>query len=252
MKEKLPAKVGQREVRSISTTARPLTVRTSADGSKQVSGYAIVFNSPSADMGFTEICSPTMLDRTLNEKPDVLAFRDHKQELLIGRTTAGTLTLKKDKTGLAFTITLPNTAIGLDTAENVRLRNLTGCSFGFTTREDDWTLVDDKLVRTLLDVDLYEISITSFPAYEATSVNTRSCPPALRARLNRADDDDQGDPSTEEECRCECASCVDGDCSNCTDRDCDDELCSECPIQQDQQRSDKLRIRQLFASRMSA
>src|ERR1039458_7685519 len=172
MKKKKGSQSLKRELRTY-TAAQPLTVRTAPDGSKQVAGYAIVWNSPSADLGgFTEICAPSMLDRTLKENPDVLALRDHKQELLIGRTLASTLDLKTDSRGLAFVVTLPKTNIGEDTAENVRLRNLTGVSFGFSTVDDSWAADEQgNVVRTLLDVDLYEISITSFPAYSSASVN---------------------------------------------------------------------------------
>ena len=62
----------KRELRTY-TAAQPMTVRTTADGSKQIAGYAIVWNSPSVDLGgFTEVCSPKMLDRTLKQSPDVL------------------------------------------------------------------------------------------------------------------------------------------------------------------------------------
>jgi Escherichia/Staphylococcus phage prohead protease len=163
------------EIRSF-TAARPFEVRTLANGQKQVSGYAIVWNSRSVDLGgFTEICSPKMLNRTLKENPDVLMLRDHKQELLLGRTSAGTLSLNVDNVGLAFTVTLPQTAIGDDTYENVKLRNLSGCSFGFTTMDDSFDYdADGNVVRTLLDIDLIECSITSFPAYQKSSVFTRS------------------------------------------------------------------------------
>ena len=231
----------KKEVRTYAVS-RPLTIRTTPDGRNQVAGYAIVFNSPSVDLGgLTEICSPKMLERTLRENPDVLAFRDHKQELLLGRTTAGTLELKTDSIGLAFTITLPKTNVGDDTAENVRLQNLTGCSFGFSTVADSW-VVDEKgnVIRTLLDVDLFEISITSFPAYPATSVNTRSAPPAIKVKLTRnTSDDEDCDPDVDdycedeesEECRCECASCLADNCDECTQEDCDDEMCDACPMQ---------------------
>lgn len=210
------------EVRSY-TAVRPLTVRTTADGSKQVSGYAIVFNSQSADLGgFKEICSPNMLTRTLRENPDVLALRDHKQELLIGRTTAKTLDLSIDGTGLAFTITLPRTAIGDDTAENVRLRNLTGVSFGFVTVEDSWAADSQgDVIRTLLDIDLFEISITSFPAYEATSVNTRSCPITFRSKITTRDDIDEiiyNQPSGDQ-------TTGDGDTTGGWDDDSDEDRC---------------------------
>jgi hypothetical protein len=94
-----------------------------------------------------------------------------------------------------------------------------GCSFGFITQNDTWEeLGDGTVVRTLLDIDLDEISITPFPAYPATSVNLRSAPREMRAKLQTRDIGD--------ECGCECGPCMDGDCDECTEVDCDDENCS--------------------------
>jgi uncharacterized protein len=211
-----PKQQNTKEIRTYAA-ASPVEIRTTADGSKQLAGYAIRYNSPSQDLGgFTEICSPGMLTRTLKENPDVLCLRDHKSELLLGRTSAGTLALTEDAQGLAFVVTLPKTAIGDDTAENVRLRNLSGCSFGFVVADsgDRWEQKGTQLVRTLLDVDLFEISITSFPAYGATSVNTRSCPAQFRSRLKRDDEASEGG-------RCECRCGLDG-CASSSDDDPDD------------------------------
>jgi HK97 family phage prohead protease len=259
-----------KEIRS-STVTKPFAVRTLPDGSKQVSGYAIVWNSPSVDIGgFVEVCDPGMLTRTLRESPDVLMLRDHKSELLLGRTTASTLSLSVDGTGLAFTVTLPKSGIGDDTAENVRLRNLTGCSFGFSTVEDTWNVTSDgKALRTLLDVDLFEISITSFPAYQETSVTTRSRAAQMTTRDADDDDgfDDPCDPTTDPECdpdntsedvdeedsvrcSCRCERCNMRDCANCYTVRCSDRSCLDggCPMQDDT-RSDKPRLRQLFDAR---
>lgn len=224
-----------REVRSFTAT-QPFSVRTTADGGKQVSGYAIVWNSP-ADIGdFTEVCSPQMLQRTLRENPDVLALRDHKQELLLGRTTAGTLQLRTDNKGLAFTVTLPQTAVGDDTHENVRLGNLSGCSFGFVTRDDAWAVdANGNVTRTLLDVDLFEISITSFPAYQSTSVSARSKASELRSTGTVTRDDDEDDrPECDEDS-------PDYDPEAICDDGHDDE--------EDNARADALRLRQLFHSK---
>ena len=242
----------KREVRTLPSAARPMTVRTTADGSKQISGYAVVFSKASCDLGgFVEICHPNMLDRTLKESPDVLALRDHKQELLLGRTISKTLELHTDSTGLAFTITLPMTAIGDDTAENVRVGNLSGVSFGFSTVADSWDVgADGRVVRTLLDVDLFEISPTSFPAYADTSVSVRSCPAELKSKLTRSDDEYDEDQEDDEEaendngCECDC----DNDCESCTNGECDDPECVGCP-EQDDTRCDHLRVKRLFALR---
>ncbi|HEY1502631.1 MAG TPA: HK97 family phage prohead protease [Acidobacteriaceae bacterium] len=238
------------EVRSF-TAAQPFSVRTLANGQKQVAGYAIVWNSRSVDLGgFTEICSPGMLNRTLRENPDVLMLRDHKTELLLGRTSAGTLSLNVDNVGLAFTVTLPATAIGDDTAENVRLRNLSGCSFGFNTVDDSWAQdADGNVVRTLLDIDLLECSITSFPAYQETSVNTRSRAASMRTAKRDEDDEDDDRPECDPESPdfdpdADCAEDRDSDddCEFDDDDNCVDDL-------DDEDRANLLRIRQLFNSR---
>src|ERR1017187_4218076 len=98
--------------------ASEIRIATSADGVKSLSGYAVVFNSPSVDLeGFTEVCSQGMFTRTLRDSPDILLLRDHSSSQLLARTTAGTLTLTQDAKGLAFTATLPKTAIAEDRSE---------------------------------------------------------------------------------------------------------------------------------------
>jgi HK97 family phage prohead protease len=116
-------------------------------------------------------------------------LRDHVSSQLLGRTTAGTLTLNQDSKGLAFTVTLPNAAIAEDTAENVRNGNLNSCSFGFNVPSggDKWSSTPDGAVlRKLLDVNLSEISVTSFAAYPATSISLRHAPPEIRGLITRS------------------------------------------------------------------
>jgi len=223
------------EQRNIKATE--IRIATGADGSKVLTGYAVRFNSPSIDLGgWTEICAPGMFTRTLRESPSVLMLRDHVSSQLLGRTTAGTLTLTQDSKGLAFSVTLPDTAIAADTVENVRLGNLDACSFGFNVPSggDKWTSnTDGTVVRTLLDVNLAEVSITSFAAYPATSVSLRSCPPSMRGLITRTNLDG---------CDCDCPECLDDDCESCSMDDCEDAECAEngCPNQDDDERSKPL------------
>jgi HK97 family phage prohead protease len=223
--------LNKREIRSI--TAAEFRVSTNSDGSKTVAGYAILYNSQSVDLGgFKEIVAPGALTRTLQERPDVLCLRDHKTELLLGRTNAGTLTLEDQPTGLHFTVKLPATTAGSDTAESLSRGDIDGCSFGFSVRNDIWNdTADGTIIRTLLDIDLYEISITSFPAYQSTTAALRSAPVEIRTRIEHRDDEPQIEPLTERSddtsaCVCTCPECVAGDCADCSDLDCDDEECA--------------------------
>jgi HK97 family phage prohead protease len=219
----------EREVRT--ATIREVRVTTGDDGTHTVSGYAIVYNSQSVDLGgFVETVATGALTRSLTDNPDVLCLRDHKQELLLGRTTSGTLTLTDDATGLRFSCSLPATSAGNDLAESLRRGDIDSCSFGFFTVKDSWLVNDNgDASRTLLDVDLFEISIVSFPAYEATSASIRTAPLEVRSKI-------EARGTTDKACLCPCPECTAGDCDDCSDPDCEYEMCSCDPDERSRSR----------------
>tara|TARA_R100000654_G_scaffold36152_1_gene61694 strand:+ start:3905 stop:5659 length:1755 start_codon:yes stop_codon:yes gene_type:complete len=150
----------------------------------KIVGYAAVFDSESRDLGnFTEVIKPGAFNRALDENQDVRAFVDHDASKILGRTKAGTLELTQDGVGLRVEITPPDTTVGRDTVESVRRGDLDSMSFGFVVREDDWSEVEGRAVREIRDLDLHEVSLVSFPAYEETSVAVRR----LDRQLNRRD-----------------------------------------------------------------
>lgn len=155
-------------------------LRTSSDnGKRTISGYAAIFSSPSVDLGgFTEKIAPGAFTRSLRDKADVMLLHEHDaRKGLLARTKSGTLDLTQDATGLHFRADLPNTTLGNDVAEMVSRGDLAGCSFGFCVPEggDEWQrLSDGNILRTLRDVDLFDVTVTASPAYPATSVKMRS------------------------------------------------------------------------------
>ena len=141
-----------------------------------VEGYAIVFNSESRDLGgFTEVVKENALDKALERNTDVLALYGHDYQNVLGRQSADTLQLEKDERGIKFTLDLPNTQLGRDVYTLVERGDLKGNSFGFTVEKDSWDKKGDKVIRTIEQVrDLFEISIVSLPAYEATELVKRN------------------------------------------------------------------------------
>lgn len=140
------------------------------DGNKLV-GYAAKFNSLSEDLGgFVEKIAPGAFARSLRDNKDIRAFADHDQGKLLARSKNETLKLAEDDTGLRVEIKLPKTTLGNDIRELVREGTLSQMSFGFRVRKDSW----QGNVRTLLDVDLFEVSVVSIPAYKNTEIALRS------------------------------------------------------------------------------
>jgi len=148
----------------------------SEEGKMRVSGYAIVFNSESRDLGgFTEFISQEAVSEDLINNNDVLALYNHDYANVLGRQSANTLRLYKDERGVKYDLDLPDTTLGRDIYELVKRGDLKGNSFGFTVRKDSWKKVKDKVVRTIEEIkNLFEISIVSLPAYDATELALRS------------------------------------------------------------------------------
>jgi hypothetical protein len=218
-------KSGEREIRTLKTTE--FRIATAEDGSRTLSGL-IPYNSPSCDLGgFTELIAPSAFAGAVAAGADVLCLRDHDVSILLGRTKSKTLSLTDSPEGLRFTCKLPRTTQATDLAASVDRGDLDANSFGFVTLEDKW-LADaaGSVVRTLISVELFEISPCSFPAYPSSQVSVRSCPVELRSKLNKRD-------ASDESCGCDCTQCAAGDCGICSDGDCDDEYCS-CPQSKEQ------------------
>lgn len=143
--------------------------------SRTVSGYAIVFNSDSNDLGgFTERINPDALNGVI-EKSDVLCLLNHNEDkgvLARSKQGEGSLTLEIDEIGLKYTFDAPNTALGDELLEGLRRGDITTSSFAFTVGNDSWSKNEDgSYLRTINSIsELFDVSPVYRAAYDATSV----------------------------------------------------------------------------------
>lgn len=145
------------------------------DDGVNLSGYITKFDDRAEIFGFYETINKKAFDNTLKEDRNILALFDHDTSKILGSTRSGSLKLSTDKTGLKFDLK-PNTNLSYtqDVVELVRSGDLAGCSFGFTVNDDEWTTKNGKDYREILDVSLFEVTLTGFPAYESSEVSCRS------------------------------------------------------------------------------
>ncbi|MEN2368512.1 phage major capsid protein [Levilactobacillus brevis] len=175
----LRAQTPQPETPEDGDSTTPQTQDSQANKGKTISGYAIVWNSPSKDLGgFTEVVTPKALDGV--DLSNVLMLNNHDYTQVLASVKAGTLTLETDDKGLHFTAQLPNTSFANDVYEEVQSGNVDSCSFGFDSDDDTdkWTKDDDgNITRTINQVkSLFDVSVVAVPAYDDTNVqvDTRS------------------------------------------------------------------------------
>jgi len=162
----------EREVRTF--TLDDIEVRSEDDKSK-IKGHAAVFDKLSEDLGgFREKIASGAFAKTI-KKSDIRALFNHDPNYVLGRNKAGTLTLEEDEKGLAIEIDPPDTSYAKDLMVSIERGDITQMSFAFKTIKDSWANQDKKeSIRTLEEVDLFDVSPVTYPAYPQTDVKVRS------------------------------------------------------------------------------
>lgn len=184
------------EHRGLPLTTAGIAIRATGDGEDAVErfvGHAAVFNERTAignplTWGFYEQVAAGAFTKSLSES-DQRMLLDHDSFYVVSRVSAGTLDLSQDKRGLAVDSALDEELSYVrDLKANLRNGNITGMSFGFRVIKDDWEDVqvgetDDgdpvmAELRTLLELELVEVSAVTFPAYEQTAAGLRTIAPS--------------------------------------------------------------------------
>lgn len=151
-----------------------LKTRAEDDGKKIIEGYFSVFNNVTELWpGAYEEIDSKAFDKTMGN--DIRALINHDTSLVLGRNKAGTLDLKLDGHGGWMTIDIngkDQDAVNLH--ERVKRGDVNQCSFGFNIISEEFINNDDGSVKWIIkEVDLHEVSVCTFPAYEATSIQAR-------------------------------------------------------------------------------
>lgn len=146
------------------TLTQTVEIRAKTDEKRHLlSGYAIVFNSPSENMGFIE----TVDNHALNDVDlsSVFALYNHDFNNVLGKTGKN-LSLNVDEKGLSFNLELlPSDEHIFELVQDGIINKM---SFGFIVQDDDWQDATHRTIKKLKS--LQEISLVPVPAYESTDI----------------------------------------------------------------------------------
>ena len=161
-------------------------IRLDNNESREVIGYASVFDSLSESLGgFRERIDSRAFDSVLENNPDTSALFNHDPSLILARTSAGSLSLSVDEKGLQYRFEVPEgLSYGDDLLVNLKNGNVTQSSFGFIVEDDSWGQEEDgNTIRTINKISrLLDVSPVTFPAY--TSASSQISDVAQRSFLN--------------------------------------------------------------------
>jgi len=161
----------ERLTRSLETE---LKTRAEQEGEMIIEGYFAVFNKQTELWkGAYEEIDALAFNETLGN--DIRALINHDTSLVLGRNKSGTLQLKVDSHGLWGSIRInPNDLDAVNLYERVKRGDVDQCSFGFNILSEETDFRDDGTVKwKLKEIDLHEVSVCTFPAYEDTGVQAR-------------------------------------------------------------------------------
>lgn len=147
---------------------------------RHISGKAISFDTESNDIGFIEILHRGCITQDLIDSSNIVFLYNHDYNQVIARANKGKGTLNIDlrDDGVYFDLDVPQTTMGNDLLENIRLGNITQCSFGFRYANEEGAYKDEKIndvwYRNVYKIgELFDLSAVTYPAYDDTYVNAR-------------------------------------------------------------------------------
>lgn len=154
-------------------------LRSESEG-RHISGKAISFDTESNDIGFIEILHRGCITQELIDSSNIVFLYNHDYNQVIARANKGKGTLNIDlrDDGVYFDLDVPQTTMGNDLLENIRLGNITQCSFGFRYANEEGAYKDEKIndvwYRNVYKIgQLFDLSAVTYPAYDDTYVNAR-------------------------------------------------------------------------------
>lgn len=148
---------------------------------RNISGYGILFESESVDMGFVEVIKRGAVTQEQLDNSDIFIYFNHNDNEVLARSIngEGSVNLTVDEIGVKYEFEAPNTQRGDELLEHIKRGELFGSSFGFTLPIDGsgerWEKRDGKYYRTITKIDrVWEISPVFSPAYPNTSCQNRN------------------------------------------------------------------------------
>ena len=162
--------------RRIWTVPDECQIRANYDEPKipKIVGYAAVFDTTvEIWAGYSERIAPGAFTKTIQDD-DVRALINHDPNYVLGRNKSGTLKLSEDNVGLRYEITPPDTQVARDLMTLLKRKDISQSSFGFNIiGEKRDTSTKGKLVRTITEAKLFDVSPVTYPAYPTTQAEVR-------------------------------------------------------------------------------
>lgn len=152
---------------------------------KEISGLAAIYydGTPATEYrlgeNVVERVHKGAFDEVLARGDDCFALYHHREDMMLGRRSAGSLTLESTPRGLAYSVPFDNTdPIHQTVAARIRRKDVRGSSVTWKIPESGQSFerrADGMIVRNIKSVAvMFDVGPTHIPCYTGTSAEMRS------------------------------------------------------------------------------
>jgi HK97 family phage prohead protease len=165
--------------KGLLTRAVTFETRAADDDGFTLEGYAAVFDTPtridSWEGRFDEQIARGAFKKTLSERQPVVQW-DHGHDAATGSVPIAAIEeIREDDHGLFVRARMFDNARVEPIRQAIAGGAIDGMSFRFRVTREEWDEKRDEApMRTIKELDLFELGPVAFPAYTATSVGVRS------------------------------------------------------------------------------
>ena len=158
---------------------RNSNVKLDSNGDLVVQGYVNKPGQLSELLGtvkrFKERIKPGAFKRAIeNRQMDIDFLAEHDANKMLASTRNNSLSLKEDEDGVYMEARISETSYGRDYFTLISDGLVRSMSFGFRSLKDSWTVENGFNIRTVEELELYEISAVKNPAYLQSSISARN------------------------------------------------------------------------------
>lgn len=165
------------EIRSLPISLNSV----SNDGKLNVSGLvngagsiSEILQNPINGKQFRETIAKGVFARAISNSDRIDFLSMHDKDLILSTTDNDSLELRETDNGLEMNASITRTSWGKDTFQLIKDGIIKGMSFGMRVLNDTWSIASDNIpMRTINDIELFEVSAVRNPAYTSSEIEAR-------------------------------------------------------------------------------
>lgn len=123
---------------------------------------------------FREVVKKGVFQKAIDNATNIDYLAGHDSKQILASTSNGTLEIEETDEGVTMRANIVDTSYGRDAYALIKSGIIGHMSFGFRVKKNTWSTCEDGIpLRTIEDLELFEVSSLRNPAYDQSTISAR-------------------------------------------------------------------------------